>query len=226
MTRRKEAQRRLRAERLAREREAEARAQQRQRQFKLLVVGAVAAVFAAVFSASLLLAGSSDDAPGGGGSSVAVPEGVVEGSSSAQEGGLFPDFRLTEAGGRVLTRESLRGKPSIVWFTTSYCVPCQVGARDVAKLDDELGGDRFDVLVVFVDPQEPTSVLEDWRSSFANDDWMVALDAGGDLSSKVGLQFLDSKFLLDGRGVLDDVDLELVDDDYLDLIRAKVEGSS
>ncbi|MDQ3767398.1 MAG: TlpA family protein disulfide reductase, partial [Actinomycetota bacterium] len=151
---------------------------------------------------ALKTAGPNDSSDGLGGEVTAV-----------EEGNPFPTFSLTEADGRTLTNDSLEGKPSIVWFTTSYCIPCQQGAALVAKLDDELGGDAFDVLVVFVDPGEPTSALTDWRDRFANDDWMVALD-DGTLSQKVGLRYLDSKFQLDAGGTIRNVDVVQADDNY------------
>lgn len=143
-------------------------------------------------------------------------------ATAVEVGAPFPEFRLTEASGETLTNESLKAKPSIVWFTTSYCVPCQVGAAIVADLDDDLGGDAFDVLVVFVDPNESTSVLKSWRREFANDDWMVALDSDQKLTESVGLRFLDTKFLLDQGGAIESIDFEQADDGYLDLLRQKV----
>lgn len=140
-------------------------------------------------------------------------------------GRLFPDFELTEAStGQVLTRASLRGKPSIVWFTTSYCIPCQIGAKPVAALDDELGGKAFDLLIVFVDPQEPPSALLWWRDQFARPDWLVALDADNSLAQAVGLRFLDTKFLLDSSGVIRDIDFQVANDRYVKLIRKAVEA--
>jgi hypothetical protein len=124
--------------------------------------------------------------------------------------------------GEKLTNQSLEGRPAIVWFTTSYCVPCQVGATLVADLDDDLGGDAFDVLVVFVDPREPTSVLKSWRREFANNDWLVALDSDQELTNAVALRFLDTKFLLDQDGAVEDIDVEQADRDYLDLLRQEV----
>ncbi len=137
-------------------------------------------------------------------------------------GALFPSFELTAAGsGDVLTRSSLKGKPSIVWFTTSYCVPCQIGASRVAPVDDELGGKAFNVLVVFVDPREPASALINWRQ-FGRSDWRVALDRGNDLATKVGLRVLDTKFLLDRRGVIENVDFAVADNAYLGKVRKTV----
>lgn len=137
-----------------------------------------------------------------------------------QIGAPFPPFSVTEVGGRVITNKSLEGKSAIIWFTTSWCMPCQIGARKVSKLDDELGGSAFDVLVVFVDPREKDSDLISWRKSFAREDWMVAFDSQTDqIAQKVGLQYLDSKYLLDKNGVVKNIDFQIVDKNYINIIR-------
>jgi thiol-disulfide isomerase/thioredoxin len=154
------------------------------------------------------------------GAAIGIDRGQIE------LGKPFPGFTVTDANGGVLaTRGSLSGKPTIIWFTTSYCLPCQVGAEEVARLDDELGGEAFNVLVAFVDPSEPPSILESWRAEFGRPDWIVSLDPGTAFAQAVGVVALDTKLLLDPGGVLEDVNAYQVDDTYLDLLRRTVRGS-
>lgn len=200
---------------------ADAALRRRKRLQLVLGVAAVAAFGVAIAAFAL----SNDSRPQSGSQTALDTAGSNElgdEATAVEVGGPFPEFRLNEASGETLTNESLKAKPSIVWFTTSYCVPCQVGAAVVSDLDDDLGGDAFDVLVVFVDPNESTAVLKTWRREFANDDWMVALDSDQELTTAVGLRFLDKKFLLDQGGVIENIDFEQADDGYLDLLRQKV----
>jgi cytochrome oxidase Cu insertion factor (SCO1/SenC/PrrC family) len=186
----------------------------------LLVVLAALAVF--------LISGGggsgSRDAP----ADAAQPVGAVIGIDPEQIkiGKPFPGFTVTDANGGVLaTRESLSGKPTIIWFTTSYCLPCQVGAEEVARLDDELGGKAFNVLVAFVDPTEPPAVLQTWREQFGRPDWIVSIDRGTAFAEALGVVALDTKFLLDAGGVLEDGNAYQVDDTYLALLRRTVQAS-
>ncbi|MEK7510527.1 MAG: TlpA disulfide reductase family protein [Patescibacteria group bacterium] len=147
-----------------------------------------------------------------------------QGDATLSVGTPFPDFTLTEVDGRTITNETLKGKPAIIWFTTSWCTPCQIGAKAVSKLDDELGGNAFDVLVIFVDPRESDADLINWRKQFASDDWMVAFDNElTKLAKRINLKFLDSKFLLDKDGVVKNIDFKIADENYLNTIRQIVE---
>lgn len=150
---------------------------------------------------------------------------VSVGPGSIEVGRPFPGFSVTAVDGRVVSGSSLGGKPTIIWFTTSYCLPCQAGARQVAQLDDQLGGNAFNVLVMFVDPKEAPAALTSWREQFGRPDWSVALDQNDTFASAVGLRYLDTKLLLGPDGTLENVNLNPVDPDYLGLLQKAVRGA-
>jgi thiol-disulfide isomerase/thioredoxin len=148
------------------------------------------------------------------------------GSSNLTIGRAFPDFRLADIEGNAVTPASLAGKPYILWFTAGWCVPCQIGAERVARLDNSYGGDRFNVVVVFIDKTEPVGALRRWQQKHASGDWFIAFDNKAQpLEKLVSLQYLDSKYLVDADGILRDVDFRIVKDDYLKLI-ANVTGGA
>ncbi|MBI3573220.1 MAG: redoxin domain-containing protein [Candidatus Kerfeldbacteria bacterium] len=132
----------------------------------------------------------------------------------------FPEFSVTDIDGQTISSGTLKGKPAIIWFTTSWCTPCQIGAKKVAQLQTGLGDNKLNVLVVFVDPKEAASDLRNWRNQFANPDWKLAFNNG--LAESMKIQFLDSKFLLSEDGTIRDFNTRLVDDQYLKLIRSTV----
>ncbi len=138
-------------------------------------------------------------------------------------GNVFPNFSVIDIEGASLSNESLKGKPTIVWFTTTWCTPCQIGAKKVAQLQGELGDNKLNVLVVFVDPKESESDLRNWRSQFANPDWKLAFNNG--LAEKIGIRYLDSKYLLGSDGVIKDFNTSIADDQYLTLVRSAVNAS-
>lgn len=135
-------------------------------------------------------------------------------------GKAFPTFSVIDIDRVSLSNESLRGKPTIIWFTATWCTPCQIGAKKVAQLQRELGDNKLNVLVFFVDPKESADDLRNWRGRFANPDWKLAFNNG--LAEKIGIKFLDSKYLLDKEGVIKDFNTIIADDQYLALIRSVV----
>lgn len=147
------------------------------------------------------------------------PESGKIGTSA---GNIFPDFSIVDIEGASLSNKSLKGSPTIVWFTTTWCTPCQIGAKKVAEFNKELGG-KLNILVFFVDPRESENDLRNWRNKYADTDWKLAFNNG--LAEKIGIQFLDSKYLLDKDGVIRDFNTQIVNDQYLALLRSIAEES-
>jgi thiol-disulfide isomerase/thioredoxin len=111
-----------------------------------------------------------------------------------------PDFEAMDIGGKVFSRDSLRGKPAMLFFTTTWCTPCQVGAANLARYYDETGGDKFNVAVLFVDEGEDESRLRWWKNRFGREGWFIAY-AGG-MAESYRVRYLDTKYAIDREGII------------------------
>lgn len=175
----------------------------------VLVAVAVFAVQRATPAADAVTPASS--AGGGGGNPAAI-------------GQPFTDFRLATVDGSQVTPDKLRGSDTILWFTTTYCVPCQVGAQAYQSLDNELGDEAPTMLFVFLDPQEPDAALREFRTKFGLPEWQMAMDTD-QLAQRAGVQVLDTKIFVDETGVVRDIDTAPVDDSYLADVRRLATGA-
>ncbi len=123
-------------------------------------------------------------------------------------GNLAPDFQLADAFGRPVSRPSLvEDRPGLLFFTTTYCLPCVEGLRALARFQKDVGPDRFNVLVAFVDPSEPPAALRAYREAHGLPrTWFFAPDTD-DMVTKYRLRALDTKYVLDRAGVIHYTDI-------------------
>jgi len=90
---------------------------------------------------------------------------TLEPKERLQVGAIAPDFQLTDSVKGNITKENFSGKPLFIFFTATYCIPCQIGAQNLAKYDDEHGGNAFNVLIVFIDDRETDNQFVDWKKA-------------------------------------------------------------
>lgn len=123
-----------------------------------------------------------------------------------QVGSVAPDFQLIDPVKGSITKESFLGKPLFIFFTATWCTPCQIGSQNLAKYDDEHGGNAFNVLIVFIDDKETDNQFLDWKKEFGRDDWYVA--KGIDMANNYHVQFLDTKYVFDKNGIIKWIDIK------------------
>jgi thiol-disulfide isomerase/thioredoxin len=115
-------------------------------------------------------------------------------------GAVAPNFQLTDPVKGSITKENFTEKPLFIFFTATWCTPCQIGAQNLARYDDEHGGNAFNVLIVFIDDRENDNQYIDWKKQFGRDDWYIA--KGIDMANNYHVQFLDTKYVFDKDGII------------------------
>jgi len=129
-----------------------------------------------------------------------------ESKEGLQVGDLAPDFQLTDPVKGSITKENFSGKPLFIFFTATWCTPCQIGAQNLARYDDEHGRNAFNVLIVFIDDKESDNQFIDWKKQFGRDDWYVA--KGIEMANNYQVQFLDTKYVFDKDGIIKWIDVK------------------
>jgi thiol-disulfide isomerase/thioredoxin len=134
--------------------------------------------------------------------SPSIPSTVAQDLSNV--GGLpigsrAPEFTLNDPIRGVIDNKRLTDKPLFIFFTTTWCTPCQVGARELARYYDETNK-AFNVLIVFVDPNESDDSIIAWKKNYGRDDWYIA--KGYDMALKYNIKYLDSKYAIDKDGII------------------------
>ncbi len=149
-----------------------------------------------------------------------APESAT--TEGLQVGNAAPDFSLADPQKGQITKQTFAGKPLFIFFTATYCTPCQIGAQNLAKYYDETGK-AFNVLIVFVDDSETSSQFIDWKNKFGRDGWYIS--KGTDMAQTYHIQYLDTKYAFDKNGVIRWIDIKPLDYSSIDPVMKPLLGA-
>ena len=130
---------------------------------------------------------------------------------SVQEGDAAPDFEMPASGGRTVSKQSLRGKPFVLYFYPKADTPgCTKEACAFQEALPQLGHIGIDVIGVSPDKMKPIEKFADkYQLSFplASDESHAVADKYGTWVEKsmYGRKYMGMEratFLVDGKGVI------------------------
>jgi cytochrome c biogenesis protein CcmG, thiol:disulfide interchange protein DsbE len=121
-------------------------------------------------------------------------------STAAVAGKPAPDFTLTTLEGKTVSLAQFKGKPVVLNFFASWCVPC----KDEAPMISQAAKDFKDVVFLGVAYNDKLPKTREFRDTY-NLSFPIAVDNDSDLgrtSVKYALFGVPETFFIDRQGVV------------------------
>lgn len=122
------------------------------------------------------------------------------GEGAPKLGEPAPGFHLLDPGGEMIRLEDFRGRPVLINFWATWCVPCRKETPDLVTLQAEWGET---VQILGVNYYESADVAQEFVTSFAVN-YPTPLDSYGEVTGSYKLTGLPETFFLDGGGIIRD----------------------
>jgi thiol-disulfide isomerase/thioredoxin len=127
--------------------------------------------------------------------------------SSQAIGLLAPNGTLTTTSGQQLSVASLRGKPTLLWFVSTWCSSCQAGTQTMAQNVSHLQADGVRVVEVelYQDLGQSGPSISSFGQQLAgaqygNPDWTFARSSSALTRTYDPGSYLDIYYLLNAQG--------------------------
>lgn len=115
-------------------------------------------------------------------------------------GRSMPEFRLTTIDGSELSSESLRGRPVLVNFWASWCIPACVDEHPVLLDAQRRYGDELLIIGILYDDGADTARA--FLDRYGDGGWTHLLDPGGRVAIDFGVTGPPESFLVDAEGII------------------------
>jgi cytochrome c biogenesis protein CcmG, thiol:disulfide interchange protein DsbE len=110
---------------------------------------------------------------------------------------MAPAFKLMDLNNKEFALSSLKGKPVILFFWTTWCPYCQKELRQMKDKQAELSKDAVELVAINV--QEPAAKVKKFFENFSFP-FKVLSDTEGDVSRLYEVMGVPTYFLIDKKG--------------------------
>lgn len=128
--------------------------------------------------------------------------------AQVRQGQLAYEIALPALNGDTIHLSSLKGKVVLVDFWASWCGPCRISNKKLAKVYPKYRNKGFEILGVSLDQDR-----KDWQKAVQKDkiSWLQVNDNGG-WEAKTGIQWnidqIPTSYLIDKQGRVVAMDLD------------------
>jgi peroxiredoxin len=126
---------------------------------------------------------------------------LVAGCSAqgSQVGELAPDFQLPNLEGQSISLSDFRGKPVLVNFWASWCLPCRYEMPFIQEVYEEWSASGLVVLAI--NQGESLSTAKDFMQS-GNYSFPVLLDISQHVALEYNIRGIPATFFIDKDGII------------------------
>ncbi len=181
---------------------------------------AIAAVVAGIVAVQLIRErNAATSAPSASGEYYTLNLGST-GEGAPKVGEPAPGFQLLDPGGQMIRLEDFRGRPVLINFWATWCVPCRRETPDLVALQAEWG-DTAQILGV--NYSEPADVAQEFAANYSVN-YPTPLDSYGEVTGSYKLRGLPETFFLDEQGIIRDHRIGQLQPDVARCIVAGIES--
>lgn len=119
-------------------------------------------------------------------------------TEGAKLGQQAPDFEAEHLDGSIFTLSSLKGKPIILSFWATWCIPCRREMPILQELSDE-----GKIIVIGVNLQEKGPAIEKYIKSL-NITFPIVLDTDGEIAKRYNVILKPATYFIDRNGIIVD----------------------
>jgi cytochrome c biogenesis protein CcmG/thiol:disulfide interchange protein DsbE len=142
-----------------------------------------------IISIMLLVAGCSGDEENGG---IPAP------------GKKAPDFQLKTLDGETVSLESLRGRPVLINFWATWCVPCRAEVPILQQLHESSEWRTRGLAILAVNLGEQNALVQDFIEAF-NLSFMILIDSDQRVAMRYNAAYIPTTYFVDKDGIIRDI---------------------